>query len=82
MRAPAPPVPVSPMPSTPAAVEVDRRLLTVIVNPSAGRGRALRLLDGVRAELDRWSADVRVAPTRDLAHAGQLAAEATAQGRV
>ncbi|WP_261564861.1 diacylglycerol/lipid kinase family protein [Frankia gtarii] len=66
----------------PAAVEVDRRLLTVIVNPSAGRGRALRLLDGVRVELDRWAADVRVAPTRDLTHAGQLAAEATAHGRV
>ncbi len=63
-------------------MEVDRRLLTVIVHPSAGRGRALRLLDGVRAELDRWAADVRVAPTRDLAHAGQLAAEATAHGRV
>ncbi|WP_055749780.1 diacylglycerol kinase family protein [Frankia sp. AvcI1] len=66
----------------PTAAAVDRRLVTVIVNPSAGRGRALRLLDGVRTELDRWAADVRVAPTRDLAHAGRLAAEATAQGRV
>ncbi|SNQ49213.1 Sphingosine/diacylglycerol kinase-like enzyme [Frankia canadensis] len=61
---------------------VDRGRLTVVVNPSAGRGRALRLLGGVCAQLSHWAADVRVAPTRSLDHAGELAAAASAQGRV
>ncbi|WP_308204624.1 YegS/Rv2252/BmrU family lipid kinase [Frankia sp. R82] len=61
---------------------VDRERLTVVVNPSAGRGRALRLLAPVCAELAGWASDVRVAPTRDLAHARELAAGATAAGRV
>lgn len=65
-----------------AGAVVDRGRLTVVVNPSAGRGRALRLLAPVCAELARWAPDVRVAPTRDLAHAGELAAGATAAGRV
>ncbi len=63
-----------------AVVEPGR--LTVVVNPSAGRGRAMRLLDGVSTALAGWAADVRVTPTRDLDHARALAAEATAGGRV
>lgn len=54
----------------------------MVVNPSAGRGRALRLLGDVSAALSQWAPDVRVAPTRGLEHAGELAAEASAQGRV
>jgi len=53
--------------------QVDRRLVTVVVNPSAGHGRALRLLDEVRSELSAWARDVRVVTTRDLAHADDLA---------
>ncbi|CAO5182198.1 diacylglycerol kinase (ATP) [Frankia sp. AiPs1] len=64
------------------AVPVDRGRLTVVVNPSAGRGRALRVLAPVCAELTGWASDVRVVPTRDLAHAGLLAAQASAAGRV
>ncbi|WP_308222358.1 YegS/Rv2252/BmrU family lipid kinase [Frankia sp. AgB32] len=63
-----------------AAIEPGR--LTVVVNPSAGRGRALRLLGEVGTELAGWAADVRVTPTRDLKHARALAVEATAGGRV
>jgi YegS/Rv2252/BmrU family lipid kinase len=61
---------------------VDRGLLTVVVNPSAGRGRALRVLDEVRAELAGWARDVRVTHTRGLSHAEELATAAAAEGRV
>jgi YegS/Rv2252/BmrU family lipid kinase len=61
---------------------VDRRRLWVIVNPSAGRGRAGRLLPGVESALRGWAADVAVTPTRDIAHADELAAQAAAEGRV
>ncbi|ABD13172.1 sphingosine/diacylglycerol kinase-like enzyme [Frankia casuarinae] len=73
---------VAPQPLRVEPAEVDRNRLAVIVNPSAGHGRAMRMLDGVRVELARWARDVRVTPTRDLAHADDLAAAATAQGRV
>jgi YegS/Rv2252/BmrU family lipid kinase len=63
-------------------VEVDRLRLTLIVNPSAGGGRAARVLDDVRAALERWASDVRVEPTRDLDHAEELAVAASGEGRV
>ena len=61
---------------------VDRSLLTVIVNPHAGGGRAARVLEDVRTALARWAGDVRVETTRSLDHARDLAAAASAEGRV
>ena len=83
------PVPAAPAPSEardgwrqpPAApVQLDR--LRVIVNPSAGHGRAGKVLPGVEAALRGWAAEVEVTPTRDIAHADELAAEAAAAGQV
>jgi YegS/Rv2252/BmrU family lipid kinase len=61
---------------------VDPRRLLLIVNPSAGGGRAAKATDDVAAALVRWGADVRVEHTRDIDHAGELASAATANGRV
>ncbi|MGF7237520.1 MAG: diacylglycerol/lipid kinase family protein [Frankia sp.] len=67
---------------TVADAEIDHRRLMLIVNPSAGGGRAARVTDDVAAALARWGADVRVERTRDIDHAGELAAQATKDGRV
>jgi diacylglycerol kinase (ATP) len=56
--------------------------LSLIVNPAAGRGRALQLLPQATAALDVVGADYRVAVSASLEHAAQLAAEAAATGRV
>jgi YegS/Rv2252/BmrU family lipid kinase len=52
----------------------------LIVNPSAGGGRASRALPAVRSELDRLAIEHEVALTRDLEHARQLATDATERG--
>ncbi len=54
--------------------------LSLIVNPSAGGGRAGRALPGVEQELRRLGLEHRVTLTRSLAHAGELALEAAAAG--
>ncbi|HXW46857.1 MAG TPA: diacylglycerol kinase family protein [Streptosporangiaceae bacterium] len=56
--------------------------LTLIVNPTAGGGRASQLLPDATAALDAAGADYEIAESASLAHAGQLAAAAAAQGRV
>lgn len=56
--------------------------LSLIVNPAAGRGRALRLLAEASAALDAAGADYRVAVSASLEHAAQLAAEAATTDRV
>jgi YegS/Rv2252/BmrU family lipid kinase len=73
-----------PHPMTGAAPDaaIDRGRLTIVVNPSAGNGRAAKVLDDVQAALSRWAREVTVEPTRSLEHAGELAAAATAAGRV
>ena len=56
---------------------MSRRFL-LLVNPSAGGGRALKRLPAVEAELDRLGADYRTVLTRDIGHAAyeaQAAAE-------
>lgn len=58
------------------------RAVTVIVNPSAGGGRAGRLLGGVTAELLARGVEHRVEPTRSLEHAVELALAAAAEGRI
>ena len=58
------------------------RRLQIVVNPSAGRGRAARLLPAVQAALRTAGHDVRVSPTRSLAHAAELAEQAVADERV
>jgi YegS/Rv2252/BmrU family lipid kinase len=58
------------------------RRLQVVVNPSAGGGRATRLLPPVEQALRAAGHDVRVTPTRSLAHADDLVAEAVADERV
>jgi len=58
------------------------RRLSLIVNPSAGGGRAGRLRGRAESELRDAGHDVVVTPTRSLAHADELAAAAVADGRV
>jgi YegS/Rv2252/BmrU family lipid kinase len=57
------------------------RRLQLVVNPSAGGGRAASLLPAVEATLRGAGHDVVVTPTRSLEHADELAAAAVADGR-
>ena len=54
----------------------------LVVNPSAGGGRAGRALPGVQSELERLGIEHRVERTRSLEHAGELAIAATAAGEI
>ncbi|HET6551886.1 MAG TPA: diacylglycerol kinase family protein [Solirubrobacter sp.] len=54
----------------------------VIVNPSAGGGRALRLLPGVEGALRGMGRAFRVAPTTSMQHARELAREACDGGEI
>ena len=58
------------------------RRLQLVVNPAAGRGRATRLLPGVRDTLVAAGHDVVVSLTRSLEHADELTAAALADDRV
>lgn len=58
------------------------RRLQLIVNPTAGRGRARRLLPAVEAALRGAGHDLVVTPTRSLEHADELVATAIADDRV
>ena len=58
---------------------MSRRFL-VLVNPSAGGGRALERLPFARAELERLGADHRVVETRSIDHAAALARDAAGAG--
>ena len=58
------------------------RPLCLIVNPSAGGGRTARALPAVQAALRGQGAQVRVALTESLDHAGELARAAIARGEV
>ncbi len=55
---------------------------SLIVNPSAGGGRAGRLLADVQAELARHGVEHHVEQTRSLDHARELTQAATAAGEV
>jgi YegS/Rv2252/BmrU family lipid kinase len=57
-----------------------RATLRLIVNPSAGGGRAGRALPAVSAALDELGLKHRADMTHDLAHARELAREAAAGG--
>ena len=59
-----------------------RRTLCLIVNPSAGRGRAERLLPAVEAALRARSLPFRVARTDSLDHARELACETLDRGEI
>jgi diacylglycerol kinase (ATP) len=56
--------------------------LSLIVNPAAGRGRALTLLPRATAALDAAGADYQLTRSASLEHAAHLAREADAAGRV
>ncbi len=58
------------------------RPLCLIVNPSAGGGRAARAIPGIEAALGRLGATFRTVRTTGLTHAGELAREAAAFGEV
>jgi YegS/Rv2252/BmrU family lipid kinase len=58
------------------------RAVALVVNPSAGGGRAARALPLVQERLRALGLHVETAATRDLAHARQLAADAARGGRV
>jgi YegS/Rv2252/BmrU family lipid kinase len=58
------------------------RRLQLIVNPTAGRGRARKLLPSVEAALRSAGHDLVVTPTRSLEHADELVAAAMADDRV
>ena len=55
-------------------------MLSLIVNPSSGGGRAMRALPSVRAALGRHGLEHHVELTLDLAHARQLARDAVSTG--
>ena len=57
-------------------------MLSLIVNPSSGGGRAMRALPSVRAALGRHGLEHHVELTTDLAHARQLARDAIAAGEL
>jgi YegS/Rv2252/BmrU family lipid kinase len=80
---PAPPAAPGPDAWVPAApVAVDRGRLRVIVNPSAGHGRAAQVLPMVEEALRGWASEVEVSRTQDIAHVDELAAEAATAGQV
>jgi YegS/Rv2252/BmrU family lipid kinase len=56
------------------------RRICLIVNPSAGGGRAARALSAVESALRDSGAELRTASTRDLGHARGLAEAAAAAG--
>jgi YegS/Rv2252/BmrU family lipid kinase len=56
------------------------RRLAVIVNPTAGAGRALEALPRIRSELDRLGADYHVVETSSAEHARVEAASARERG--
>ncbi|CAB4876653.1 MAG: YegS/Rv2252/BmrU family lipid kinase [Actinobacteria bacterium] len=55
--------------------------ISVIVNPSAGGGRASKVLVDIERLLTQRGADFSITETRDLPHARQLARDAAQQGR-
>jgi YegS/Rv2252/BmrU family lipid kinase len=57
-------------------------MLSLIVNPSSGGGRAARALPSVRAALGRHGLEHHVELTLDLAHARSLARDALAAGEM
>lgn len=57
-------------------------MLSLIVNPSSGGGRAMRALPTVRAALGRHGLEHHVELTLDLAHARELARDAIASGEM
>jgi YegS/Rv2252/BmrU family lipid kinase len=61
---------------------VTERAVALVVNPSAGGGRAARALPLVQARLGALGLHVETEATRDLEHARGLAAEAARSGRV
>jgi YegS/Rv2252/BmrU family lipid kinase len=58
------------------------RRVRLIVNPSAGGGRAARVLPEVQDALRAHGLPVVTSPTRSLEHARELAREAAAEGEV
>lgn len=58
------------------------RRICLIVNPSAGRGRAARVLPEVEAALRSYGLPFRVERTTSLAHARELARSAVGAGEV
>ena len=57
-------------------------MLSLIVNPSSGGGRAMRALPSVRAALGRHGLEHHVELTLDLAHARELARDAVSAGEM
>ena len=57
-----------------------RRRIVLVVNPTAGRGRAARVLPAVQARLGASGADVRVVPSTDYDHARRAMGRAVASG--
>lgn len=58
------------------------RRLQLVVNPSAGGGRAAALLPAAESALRAAGHDLVVTPTRSLEHADELAAAAVAEDRI
>jgi YegS/Rv2252/BmrU family lipid kinase len=64
----------------PIGLQAVDRAACLLVNPSAGGGKAARLLPDVEAELTRLGVEFRTAKTASLVHAQTLAAEAASKG--
>lgn len=67
---------------TPGSNATAPRRIALIVNPSAGSGRAARALPAVREALGAAGLEVRVELTRDLDHARELSRAAAAGGEI
>ena len=63
------------------ARECDRRF-AILMNPASAGGKPLRVLPGLKRELDAAGAEHRVVETRDMAHATHAAREASGRGEV
>jgi len=61
---------------------MEPRRIALIVNPSAGGGRALKALPKVEAELRRLGLEHRVERTASVRHARELAAAAASAGEI
>lgn len=62
-------------------MSADRRF-AILMNPASAGGKPLRVLPGLKRELDAAGAEHRVVETRDMAHATHAAREASGRGEV
>jgi len=63
-----------------ASENVSSRPSVIVLNPTAGRGRARRLWGGVREELECWPIPPRIVETQRAGHGTEIARDAVGEG--